>query len=119
MADQPTTTIGLTQIDSAPAVVLLDQLVHVTERIRHYNRWKQLLNDALTLRHELGQLADSQEHDGHLIFYSSGRLSYDYPPAVKELEAALQEARDAAISLGQVAVRCGKPFWTVRESKAA
>lgn len=99
--------------------MLLDQLIHVTDRIRHYTRWKQLLNDALTLRHELGQLDEHQEHDGHLIFYNSGRLTYEYPPAVKELEAALQEARDAAISLGQVRVRCGKPFWTVREGKPA
>ena len=105
-------------IENAPAQVLLDQLVHVTDRIKHYTRWKQLLNDALTLRHELGQLDDSQEHDGYLIFYSAGRLSYDYPPPVKELEAALQEARDAAIALGQVEVRCGKPFWTVREGKS-
>ena len=104
-------------IESAPAEVLLDQLVHVTDRIKHYTRWKQLLNDALTLRHELGQLAESQEHDGCLIFYSAGRLSYAYPPAVKELEAALQEARDTAVALGQVKVRCGKPFWTVREAK--
>ena len=62
-------------IESAPAEVLLDQLVHVADRIKHYTRWKQLLNDALTLRHELGQLADSQEHDGCLIFYSAGRLT--------------------------------------------
>ena len=100
---------------AAPPEVLLDQLVHVSERLRHYGRWKQELQDALTVRHELGQVADQVELPDAVVSFCAGRVSYDYPAAVTDLEEALQQARESAIALGQAQQRCGRPFWTVRE----
>ncbi len=107
--------LDLIAVRHANPLAVLDALIHVSDRLRHYGRWKEELSGRLTALLELGQLEASTSHDGHLFTFSPGRRSYDYPEEVIALEAELQEARAVAIASGKARERLGKPFWTVRE----
>lgn len=51
---------------------------------------------------------------GFVIYRQEGRLSWTYPPAIKELEAALKKRKQLAEQLGDASHKRGNPFWTIK-----
>ena len=69
----------------------------------------------------LDELADAGEidrggfsHDDWPISWSAGKVAYDYPDDVKELEKRLKAAREAAKAAGTATKTTGNPFWTIK-----
>ena len=98
---------------------LLDSLLLATEQADAWADHRRALLDTLSTHHDLGHVDDRFDHAGWSIQYSPGRRSYDYPAAVIELEAQLQEAREAAVVAGTAVQKPSKPFWIVRRPKPA
>jgi hypothetical protein len=97
--------------------VILDTLLLATEQAARWDAHKRSILDALTTFHDLGKVEDRIEHAGWTIAYSPGRRCYDYPPSVIELEAQLQEAREAAVVARTAVLKPSTPYWSVRRPK--
>jgi hypothetical protein len=106
------------QTENVELSVLLDTLLLATEQADRWADHRRALLDALSTFHELGKVEDKFDHAGWSIQYSAGRRAYDYPPSVTELEAKLQEAKEAAVVAHTAIQRPAKPFWIVRRPKA-
>ena len=109
------------QTEGVELQVILDSLLLATEQADAWADHRRKLLDALSLHHDLGHVEDRFTHAGWPIQYSAGRTSYDYSacPAVIELEARLQEAREAAVVARTAVQKPSKPFWIVRRPKPA
>ena len=64
-----------------------------------------------------GQLDPSFSHNDWAFAHSPGRLSYDFPPVVQQIEQQLKAAKDSSIQQGNATEKRGKPFWTIRAPK--
>jgi hypothetical protein len=98
---------------------LLDMLLEASHQAAAWEEHKKSLLGTLTVLHELGKIDDKLSHQGYNITYSPGRRSYDYPADVVELEAHLQEAKEAAVAAKLAVLKPSTPFWSVRKPKPA
>jgi hypothetical protein len=100
---------------------LLDSLLKATEQADAWADHRRALLDALSTHHDLGHVEDRFTHCGWSIQHSAGRTIYDYSgaPDVIELEAKLQEAREAAVVARRAVLKPSTPFWIVRRPKPA
>jgi hypothetical protein len=64
-----------------------------------------------------GQLDPSFSHNDWAFCHSPGRLTYDFPLAVQQIEQQLKAAKENAIQQGSATEKRGKPFWTIRPPK--
>jgi hypothetical protein len=63
------------------------------------------------------RLDPSFSHNDWAFAHSTGRLSYEFPPVVQQIEQQLKAAKEAAIQQGSASEKRGKPFWTIRPPK--
>ncbi|MCX5931236.1 MAG: hypothetical protein NTW83_05260 [Cyanobacteria bacterium] len=117
------TTASVAASPSAPAAEAIDALLDAVTALKA--RQKQLeqqlepLLEALSVAMEAGELDPSFSHNDWAFSHNPGRLSYEFPPAVQQIEQQLKAARDAAIQQGSATEKRGKSFWTIRPPKAA
>ena len=109
------------QTEGVDLQVILDSLLQATEQADRWADHRRRLLDTLSTLHDLGRVEDRVTHAGWGIQFSAGRTSYDYSacPAVVELEARLQEAREAAVVAKAATLKFSTPFWIVRRPKAS
>ena len=73
----------------------------------------------------LDELADAGEidrggfsHDDWGVFWSAGKVAYDYPADVQELQRKLKAAKNAAEADGSATATNGAPFWTIKRARS-
>jgi hypothetical protein len=96
---------------------LLDAVTAIKTQQKQLEQQLEPLLDALSEAMAAGQLDPSFSHNDWAFAHSSGRLSYEFPAAVKQIEQQLKAAKDAAIQQGSATEKRGKPFWTIRPPK--
>jgi len=105
--------------DGADAIdALLDAITALKAQQKLLEQQLEPLLEALSEAMAAGQLDPSFSHDNWAFAHSSGRLSYEFPAAVQQIEQQLKAAKDAAIQQGRATEKRGKPFWTIRPPKA-
>ena len=96
----------------------LDALLDVRQAIAKLEACDALLLARLDELAADGQIDQGGfTHAGYSFSWSAGRRSWDYPAAVKALEAQAEAAKKAAESDGSATATIGAPFWTVRAPK--
>lgn len=107
---------------TAPAVDgvdgLLDALTAIKAQQKQLEQEIQPLLEDLNTAMATGQLDPSFSHNDWAFTHSPGRLSYEFPPAVQQIEQQLKAAKENAIQQGTATEKRGKPFWTIRPPKA-
>jgi hypothetical protein len=107
---------------TAPAVDgvdgLLDALTAIKAQQKHLEQEIQPLLEDLNTAMATGQLDPSFSRNDWAFTHSPGRLSYEFPPAVQQIEQQLKAAKENAIQQGTATEKRGKPFWTIRPPKA-
>jgi len=93
---------------------LLDAITALKAQQKQLEQQLEPLLDALSEAMATGQLDPSFSHNDWAFAHSSGRLSYEFPAAVQQIEQQLKAAKDAAIQQGSATEKRGKPFWTIR-----
>lgn len=96
---------------------LLDAITTLKAQQKELDQQLEPLLEALCEAMAAGLLDPSFSHNDWAFAHSSGRLSYDFPPAVQQIEQQLKAAKDAAIQQGSATEKRGKPFWTIRPRK--
>lgn len=110
-------TVGATDgVDAIDA--LLDAITGLKAQQKQLEQQLEPLLESLSEAMASGQLDPSFSHDNWAFAHSSGRLSYEFPPAVQQIEQQLKAAKEAAIQQGSATEKRGKPFWTIRPPKA-
>jgi hypothetical protein len=105
--------------DGADAIdALLDAITALKAQQKQLEQQLEPLLEALSEAMAAGQLDPSFSHNDWAFAHSSGRLSYEFPPAVQQIEQQLKAAKEAAIQQGSATEKRGKPFWTIRPPKA-
>ncbi|WP_094555551.1 hypothetical protein [Synechococcus sp. 1G10] len=108
---------------SAPAPeaidAVLDALTALKAQQKQLEQQLEPLLAALSVAMDAGELDPSFSHNDWAFCHNAGRLNYEFPPAVHQIEQQLKAARDAAIQQGSATEKRGKPFWTIRPPKAA
>jgi hypothetical protein len=106
------------QVSDFDANTVLDCLIDVRRAIA-----KLQAQDAALLA-RLDELAAAGEidqggftHAGWSFSHSAGRRSWDYPSAVKALEAQAKAAKKAAEADGSATAIIGASFWTLKPPK--
>lgn len=105
---------------SAPSDAIDGLLDAITALKAHQKQLEQQLEpllEALSEAMAAGLLDPSFSHKDWAFAHSSGRLSYEFSPAVQQIEQQLKAAKDAAIQQGSATEKRGKPFWTIRPRK--
>ena len=103
--------------DAADLDALLDAVTAIKARQRELEQQLEPLLEALNAAMATGQLDPAFSHNDWAFAHSPGRLSYDFPPAVQQIEQQLKAAKDSAIQQGSATEKRGKPFWTIRAPK--
>jgi outer membrane murein-binding lipoprotein Lpp len=103
--------------DAADLDALLDAVTTIKARQKQLEQQLEPLLEALNTAMAAGQLDPAFSHNDWAFAHSPGRLSYDFPPAVQQIEQQLQAAKDNAIKQGSATEKRGKPFWTIRAPK--
>jgi hypothetical protein len=107
---------------TAPAVDgidgLLDALTAIKAQQKELEQQLEPLLEALSAAMASGQLDPSFSHNDWAFSHSLGRLSYEFPAAVQQIEQQLKAAKENAIQQGTATEKRGKPFWTIRPPKA-
>ena len=96
---------------------LLDAITAIKAEQKQLEQQLEPLLEALNTAMASGQLDPSFCHNDWAFAHSPGRLTYDFPAAVLQLEQQLKTARDQAIQQGRATGKRGKPFWTIRPPK--
>jgi hypothetical protein len=108
---------------SAPAAEAIDALLDAVTALKAQQKQleQQLepLLEALSAAMDAGELDPAFSYNDWAFTHNAGRLSYEFPLAVQQIEQQLKAARDAAIQQGSAMEKRGKPFWTIRPPKAA
>ncbi len=105
--------------DSAGAVdALLDAVTVIKAQQKQLDQQLEPLLEALNEAMAAGQLDPSFSHNDWAFSHSLGRLSYEFPATVQQIEQQLKDAKEAAIQQGSATEKRGKPFWTIRPPKA-
>jgi hypothetical protein len=103
--------------DAADLDALLDAVTAIKARQKELEQQLEPLLEALNAAMATGQLDPAFSHNNWAFAHSPGRLSYDFPPAVQQIEQQLKAAKDSAIQQGSATEKRGKPFWTIRAPK--
>jgi hypothetical protein len=103
--------------DAADLDALLDALTVIKARQKQLEQQLEPLLEALNAAMAAGQLDPAFAHNDWAFAHSPGRLSYDFPPVVQQIEQQLKAAKDSAIQQGSATEKRGKPFWTIRAPK--
>ena len=103
--------------DAADLDALLDAVTAIKARQKQLEQQLEPLLEALNAAMAAGQLDPAFSHNDWAFAHSPGRLSYDFPPVVQQIEQQLKAAKDSAIQQGSAAEKRGKPFWTIRAPK--
>jgi hypothetical protein len=105
--------------DSAGAIdALLDAVTAIKAQQKELEQQLEPLLEALNAAMASGQLDPSFSHNDWAFSHSPGRLSYEFPATVQQIEQQLKAAKEAAIQQGSATEKRGKPFWTIRPPKA-
>ncbi len=105
--------------DSAGAIdALLDAVTAIKAQQKQLEQQLEPLLEALNEAMAAGQLDPSFSHNDWAFCHSLGRLSYEFPAAVQQIEQQLKAAKENAIQQGSATEKRGKPFWTIRPPKA-
>jgi hypothetical protein len=97
---------------------LLDALTAIKAQQKQLEQQLEPLLEALSEAMAAGQLDPSFSHNDWGFAHSPGRLTYDFPLAVQQIEQQLKAAKETAIQQGSATEKRGKPFWTIRPPKA-
>ena len=97
---------------------LLDAVTALKAQQKELEQQLEPLLEALNTAMASGQLDPSFSHNDWAFSHSPGRLTYDFPAAVQQIEKQLKAAKDSAIQQGSATEKRGKPFWTIRAPKA-
>ena len=97
---------------------LLDALTAIKAQQKQLEQQLDPLLEALSDAMAAGQLDPAFSHNDWAFSHSPGRLSYEFPAAVQQIEQQLKAAKEAAIQQGSATEKRGKPFWTIRPPKA-
>ncbi|NBQ20409.1 MAG: hypothetical protein EBU30_01590 [Synechococcaceae bacterium WB6_3B_236] len=97
---------------------LLDALTAIKAQQKQLEQQLEPLLEALCEAMAAGQLDPSFSHNDWGFAHSPGRLTYDFPLAVQQIEQQLKAAKETAIQQGSATEKRGKPFWTIRPPKA-
>jgi len=103
--------------DAADLDALLDDVTAIKARQKQLEQQLEPLLEALNAAMAAGQLDPAFAHNDWAFAHSPGRLTYDFPPAVQQIEQQLKAAKDSAIQQGSATEKRGKPFWTIRAPK--
>ena len=103
--------------EAADLDVLLDAVTAIKAQQKELELQLEPLLEALNAAMAAGQLDPAFTHNDWAFAHSPGRLSYDFPPAVQQIEQQLKAAKDSAIQQGSATEKRGKPFWTIRAPK--
>ena len=103
--------------DAADLDVLLDAVTAIKAQQKQLEQQLEPLLEALNTAMASGQLDPSFSHNEWAFAHSTGRLSYEFPPVVQQIEQQLKSAKEAAIQQGSASEKRGKPFWTIRPPK--
>ena len=115
------TTAPAAASPSAPSAEAIDALLDAVTALK--TRQKQLeqqlepLLEVLSVAMEAGELDPSFSHNDWAFCHNPGRLSYEFPLAVQQIEQQLKAAKETAIQQGSASEKRGKPFWTIRPPK--
>jgi len=96
---------------------LLDAVTAIKAQQKELEQQLEPLLEALNTAMASGQLDPSFSHNDWAFAHSTGRLSYEFPPVVQQIEQQLKSAKEAAIQQGSATEKRGKPFWTIRSPK--
>ena len=96
---------------------LLDAVTAIKAQQKELEQQLEPLLEALDTAMATGQLDPSFSHNYWAFAHSTGRLSYEFPPVVQQIEQQLKAAKEAAIQQGSATEKRGKPFWTIRPPK--
>jgi hypothetical protein len=96
---------------------LLDALTAIKAQQKQLEQQLDPLLEALSDAMAAGQLDPAFSHNDWAFSHSPGRLSYEFPAAVQQIEQQLKAAKEAAIQQGSATEKRGKPFWTIRPPK--
>jgi hypothetical protein len=103
--------------DAADLDALLDAVTAIKARQKELEQQLEPLLEALNAAMAAGQLDPAFSHNDWAFARSPGRLTYDFPPVVQQIEQQLKAAKDSAIQQGSATEKRGKPFWTIRAPK--
>ena len=103
--------------DAADLDALLDAVTALKAQQKELEQQLEPLLEALNTAMASGQLDPSFSHNDWAFSHSQGRLTYDFPAAVQQIEKQLKAAKDSAIQQGSATEKRGKPFWTIRAPK--
>ena len=103
--------------DAADLDVLLDAVTAIKAQQKELEQQLEPLLEALNTAMASGQLDPSFSHNDWAFAHSTGRLSYEFPPVVQQIEQQLKASKEAAIQQGSATEKRGKPFWTIRAPK--
>ncbi len=103
--------------EAADLDALLDAVTTIKAQQKQLEQQLEPLLEALNAAMATGQLDPAFLHNNWAFAHSPGRLSYDFPPAVQQIEQQLKAAKDSAIQQGSATEKRGKPFWTIRAPK--
>ena len=96
---------------------LLDAVTAIKAQQKELEQQLEPLLEALNTAMASGQLDPSFSHNDWAFAHSTGRLSYEFPPVVQQIEQQLKASKEAAIQQGSASEKRGKPFWTIRSPK--
>ena len=103
--------------DAADLDALLDAVTAIKARQKQLEQQLEPLLEALNAAMASGQLDPAFSHNDWAFAHSTGRLSYEFPPVVQQIEQQLKASKEAAIQQGSATEKRGKPFWTIRAPK--
>ena len=96
---------------------LLDAVTAIKAQQKELDQQLEPLLESLNTAMATGRLDPSFSHNDWAFAHSTGRLSYEFPPVVQQIEQQLKAAKEAAIQQGSATEKRGKPFWTIRPPK--
>ena len=96
---------------------LLDHVTALKAQQKELEQQLEPLLEALNTAMASGQLDPSFSHNEWSFCHSPGRLNYDFPAAVQQIEKQLKAAKEAAIQQGSATEKRGNAFWTIRPPK--
>ena len=103
--------------EAADLDALLDSVTAIKAQQKELEQQLEPLLEALNTAMASGQLDPSFSHNDWSFSHSPGRLTYDFPAAVQQIEKQLKAAKEAAIQQGSATEKRGNPFWTIRPPK--
>ena len=104
-------------VTEADLDALLDAVTAIKAQQKELDQQLEPLLESLNTAMATGRLDPSFSHNDWAFAHSTGRLSYEFPPVVQQIEQQLKSAKEAAIQQGSATEKRGKPFWTIRPPK--